>query len=125
MSEKVRINHLLYMDDLKLYGKSEKQIDTLINTVTVFSYDIRMQFGISKCAILIMKRGKIVKSDGISLPDNEIMRSLEEEGCKYLRIIEMDDVKHGEIKKKLKREYFRWVRKILNPNLTLETQQKQ
>ena len=125
MREKVRINHLLYMDDLKLYGKSEKQIDTLINTVRVFSYDIRMQFGISKCAILIMKRRKIVKSDGISLPDNDIMRSLEEEGCKYLRIIEMDDVKHGEIKKKLKKEYFRWVRKILNPNLMLETQQKQ
>ena len=75
--EKVRINNLLYMDDLKLYGKNEKETDTLINTVRVFSDDIRMQFGISKCAILIMIRGKIVKCDGISLPNNESNN----EGC--------------------------------------------
>ena len=29
------VNHLLYMDDLKLYGRKEKQIDTLINTVRI------------------------------------------------------------------------------------------
>ena len=29
LREKVRINHLLFMDDLKLYGKNENQIDTL------------------------------------------------------------------------------------------------
>ena len=57
--------------------KSEKQIDPLINTVRVFSDHIRMQFGVSKCAILVMKRGKIVKCDGISLPDNVVL-SLEE-----------------------------------------------
>ena len=52
------INHLLFMDDLKLYGKNEKQVDTLVNTVRVFSKDIGMKFQISKCAVLIMKRGK-------------------------------------------------------------------
>ena len=82
LREKVRINHLLFMDDLKLYGKNENQIDTLVNTVRVFSDDIRMEFGISKCAILIMKRGKIVKCDGIVMPGNEIMKGLEEEGYK-------------------------------------------
>ena len=70
--KKVRINHMLYMDDLKLCGKNEKQIYTIINKVRVFSDDIRMQFGISTCAILIMKREKIVKCDCISLPDNEL-----------------------------------------------------
>ena len=75
-------------------GKNEKQVDALINTVRVFSDDIKMEFEISKCAPLIMKRGKIVKWDGISMPDREIMKSLEEEGYKYSGIIEMDDVKH-------------------------------
>ena len=28
-----------------------------------------MEFGIKKCGILTMKRGKIVKSEGIKLPD--------------------------------------------------------
>ena len=36
------INHLLYMDDLKLFGKTEKQLDTLMNTVRIFRDDIRM-----------------------------------------------------------------------------------
>ena len=28
-----RINHLLFMDDLKLYGKNSNQIDSLVQTV--------------------------------------------------------------------------------------------
>ena len=31
--KKCKINHLLFMDDLKLYGKSQDQIDSLIRTV--------------------------------------------------------------------------------------------
>ena len=59
------INHLLFMNDLKLYSKSEKTLDFLIQTVRIFSEDIGMQFGIDKCAMLVVKRGKTVKSDGI------------------------------------------------------------
>ena len=73
---KEKINHLLYMDDLKLYAKNEKELDSLVQTVRVFSNDIGMQFGLDKCAVLIKKRGKIVKSDGIELPNHEKIRSL-------------------------------------------------
>ena len=59
------INHLLFMNDLKLYSKSEKALDSLIQTVRIFSEDIGMQFGIDKCAMLVVKRGKTVESDGI------------------------------------------------------------
>ena len=52
------VNHLLFMDDLKLYGKNENQVDSLIQSVRIVSEDMRMEFGISKCATLIMKRGK-------------------------------------------------------------------
>ena len=31
-----KINHLLFMDDLKLFPKNEDQIDSLVNTVNVF-----------------------------------------------------------------------------------------
>ena len=58
------INHLLFMDDLKLYTNSEEQTNTLVRTVYVFSTDISMEFGIKKCEILTMKRGKIVKVMG-------------------------------------------------------------
>ena len=40
------------MDDLKLYGQNGKQIDTLVNTVQIFSEDIGMEFGIRMCATL-------------------------------------------------------------------------
>ena len=50
-----KLNHLLYMEDLKLFAKSEEQIDTLVRTVHVFSTDIGMEFGMKKYGILTMK----------------------------------------------------------------------
>ena len=44
------------MDDLKLYAKNEKSLDSSIQTVRIFSKDIGMEFGIEKCAMLPMKR---------------------------------------------------------------------
>ena len=35
-----KINHLLFMDDLKLYAKSERGLDSLVQTVHVLSSDI-------------------------------------------------------------------------------------
>ena len=66
---KEKIKHLLFMDDLKLYSRSEKGFDSLVQTVRVFSEDIGMEFGIEKCATLVMQKGKIVKSFGIELPE--------------------------------------------------------
>ena len=52
---KEKINHLLFMDDLKLYSQSEKGLDSLLQTVCVFSEDIGMEFGIENCAMLVME----------------------------------------------------------------------
>ena len=71
-----KINHLLFMDDLKLFAKNEDQIDNLVNAVRVFSEDIKMEFGLPKCGVLIMKRGKVVKSEGISMPDGKMMKNI-------------------------------------------------
>ena len=48
---KEKTNHLLFMDDLKLYRGSEKRLNSLLQTVRVFSEDIGMEFGIEKCAM--------------------------------------------------------------------------
>ena len=71
---KEKINHLLFMDDLKSYSRSEKGLDSLVQTVRVFSEDIGMEFGTEKCAMLVMAKGKIVKSVGIKLPDGKLSR---------------------------------------------------
>ena len=73
---KERINHLLFMDDLKLYSRNEKGLDSLVQTVRVFSEDIGMEFGIEKCAMLVMEKGKIVNSVGIELPGGKVIKSL-------------------------------------------------
>jgi len=39
-----KINHLLYMDDLKLYGKNKSELESLIQTVRIYTQDIRMRF---------------------------------------------------------------------------------
>ena len=112
------IDHLLFMDDLKLYGKNEKQVDTLVNTVRNFSKDIGMEFGISKCAVLIMKRGKACACDGIVLLDAQVIRGLEDgDGYRYLGVLEADDVKHNEMKQSISKEYLRRIRKILKSKL--------
>ena len=74
-----KLNHLLFMDDLKLHAKSEEQRNTLVRTVHVFSTDIGMEFGIKKCGILKVKRGKIVKIEGIKLADGEVMKQVGQE----------------------------------------------
>ena len=44
------------MDDLKLYSQSEKGLNSLLETVHVFSEDIGMEFSIEKCATLRKER---------------------------------------------------------------------
>ena len=44
-----RINHLMFMDDIKLFGRGTKEIDILVQTVRIVSGDIRMECGIEKC----------------------------------------------------------------------------
>ena len=112
-----KLNHLLFMDDLKLYAKSEEQANTLVRTVYVFSTNIAMKFGIKKCGILTMKRGKIVKSERIKLADGEVMKQVGQERYTYLGIIELDKVKETEMKEKITKEYKRRQRLILKSKL--------
>ena len=67
---------------------------------------------------MIMKRGKQVEVDGVKLPDEKKIRSLkEDEGYKYLGVLEADDLKRSEMKERIKKEYKRRVRKVLETKL--------
>ena len=112
------INHLLFMDDLKLYSKIERVLYSLIQTVRIFSEDIGRQFGIDKCVMLVMKKGKIVNSDGIELSIAKVIKPLEEGvSYKYLGVLEADEVMVNEMKDKVKKEDYRRVRKVLETKL--------
>ena len=53
------------------------------------------------------EKKKVVKSEGISIPDGKAMKNIEEGGYKYLGILEVEVVKHEEIKGQIKKEYIR------------------
>ena len=107
-----KVNHLVFMDDLKVYAKNEKSLDSLIQTVRIFSKDIGMEFGIEKCAMLVLKRGKVATSNGIKLPDESVIKSVKDgESYKYLGMLQADQIKHHEMKDKVMKEYKRRVRK--------------
>ena len=85
--------------------------------MSVFSKDIGMQFGVKKCAVLIMKRGRQIKSDGVKIPGSNDIRSLQEsDGYKYLGVLQNDEVKEKEMKEIVTKEYKRRVRRCLKLN---------
>ena len=107
-----KINHLMYMDDLKLFAKMKKNWK-LIHTVRIYSQDIGMKFVIEKCAMLVMKSGKRHLTDGMELPGQDKIRMLgENETYKYLGILEADTIKQVKMKDKVKKEYLRRTRNL-------------
>ena len=47
-----KINHLMYMDDIKLFAKNEKELESLIHAVRIYSHDLGMEFGREKLQCL-------------------------------------------------------------------------
>ena len=93
-------------------------MDSLVQTVRLFSEDIGMEFGIEKCAMLVMEKGKIVKSVGIELPNGKVIKSLQEgESCKYLGILEADKFLEEKMKLNVSKKYIRRLRKVLKSKL--------
>ena len=94
-------------------------MDSLVRTVCGFSEDLGMEFGIEKCAVLLMEKGKIVKSVGIELPNGKVIKSLQEgESYKYLGILEADRFLEEKMKLNVLKEFIRRLRKVLKSKLS-------
>ena len=111
--DKEKINYFLFMDYLKLYSRNEKELDSLVQTKRGFIEDIEIDFGIEKCAMVVIDKGKIVKSVGIELPDGKAIKSIQEgESYKHLETLEADRFLGEEMKLKGKR-----LKKVLKSKL--------
>ena len=116
---KTIVNHLLYMDDLKLYAASESQLTKQLEIVKQFSDDIKMQFGLDKCGKLSLVKGKQSRSDGIQIDHDTFIRELErDENYKYLGILENEKIDHKEMRNTVTKEYYSRIRKVLKTSLT-------
>ena len=101
-----KISHLMYMDDIKLFGKNEKELETLIHAVRIYSQDIGNEFGIEKCAMQVMTSGIRHLTDRIELPNQDKSRMLgKKETYKHLGILEADTIKQVKMKEKIQKEY--------------------
>ncbi|XP_050550436.1 uncharacterized protein LOC118279092 [Spodoptera frugiperda] len=104
-AEVTTISHLIYMDDIKLYSKSEKEMKTLIDITSKFSRDINMQFGLDKCKTIHIIRGKIKPGD-YEINNIDVITAMEpEDFYKYLGYKQLKGLDHTAIKNTLKNEY--------------------
>ena len=91
------------MDDINLFDKNEKELKTLRQAVMIYSQGIGIEFGMEKCATLIMRSGKRRMTEGIKLPNQEKIRMPgKKKTCKYLEILEADTIEQVEMKEKKK-----------------------
>ena len=66
------------MDNIKLFAKNEKELENLIQAVTIYSQSRGMEFGIKEYAMLIMRSRKWQRTPGIELSNKEKLRTLGE-----------------------------------------------
>ena len=112
-----KVNHQFFMDDLKLYGKNDKEIDSLIKTVWQCSEDIKMELGILKCAAVSLQRGKKTRWEGIQLPNAEEICEAGVGGYKYLGVLELDKIMCDEMKRKVKELYQKRITLLIKTHL--------
>ena len=76
-----------------------------------------MQFEFNECAVLKMKRGEQVHCKGIDLGDGVVIEEEDEEGHKYIGILERDDICQEKMKEKVQKEYYKRVSAVLKSKL--------
>ena len=106
------------MDDLKTFAKSDSQQTSLLNIIKTFSNDIKMEFGLDKCAKATFKRGKLTETSDLQLDIDTCIKELDQEDTyKYLGVDEGDGIQHAKMKERVRKEYYHRVRMVLKTEL--------
>lgn len=111
--------HLFYIDDLKLYAKNEKDLQTMLKAVQEYSSDIGMNLGSEKCAIYHLHRGKgAQEGEDIQLVDGTIVKHLQpQQSYTYLGMQQRDMCQVKDVIANLKEKYFALLKKIWSSEL--------
>jgi hypothetical protein len=112
-----KLNHLLYMDDIKLYASKKNHILSLLTITENFSNDISMSFGIDKCKTQSICRGNYENLEYIT-KEGEIIKNLNKgEFYKYLGINQSNHIQHSIIKENLEKQFYLRIKSILKSKL--------
>ena len=83
----------MYIEDAKLFAINEKELETLIHAVRIYSQDIGIKFSIEKCVMLLRKRDTRHLTEGMELPIQDKIRTLgEKKTYNYLDNLEADTI---------------------------------
>lgn len=120
------ISHLFYVDDIKLYATDEVKLSSLLETTASFSKDIKMEFGIDKCASVIAKKGKIIQTENIDLTVNKITFPTlsHNETYKYLGIKETLTHNTKEMKENIQNKYKNRLTRLMRTQLNAKNKIK-
>ena len=113
-----KVNHLFYMDDLKLFARNDNELEGLLATAKEFRNDIGMTFDLERCAKVSFRRGSSQKKTDINIDINTTIRELEPgETYKYLGFSEGNGINHSVMKEKIRKEYYIRIIRILKTEL--------
>lgn len=60
----------------------------MVFTVQILSINIGIELRVKKFGVLVLKKGKVVSSEGEMMIDSEKIKKVEKSGYKYLGILE-------------------------------------
>lgn len=110
LRDTMRLTHLLFMDDIKLYSENRDHMNSLIAVVKEFSSDIRMQFGFDKCATVSLRKGK----PSVEYVHENISPLDEQETYRYLGFAQHSSLNHTTLKQEFRDKYRQRLTKLLN-----------
>ena len=116
-----KVTHLFYLDDLKLYASGEVQLQRSLNISHIYSRDIGMEFGLDKCAVVHLHRGRSteINNNDIELVNNTIIHHLGvEETYSYLGLPQRHVQDVVGVKTILFKNYRRLLRNIWSSELS-------
>ena len=113
-AKRQHVSHLLYIDDLKLYGRNPDQLKGLLHTVRTFSDDIQIKFGLDT----LSTASSLDTNSGVTVEKTDTINCLEPgQVYKYLGVDESNDIQHSTMQEILHREHFHRVKMVLRTKM--------
>ena len=72
--------------------------------MNIFSDDVGMVVGLDKCVVLVLKRLKVVRTEGIKVLDRKRMREVKLDEWKYLGVLQLYSTMNRDVKERVKSE---------------------
>lgn len=114
-----KISHLWYVDDLKLYGESKKDIQQALNIVKIISNDVQMNFGLEKCRRMTISKGKYEEGNENQMIEGNITipEMKRDELYKYLGMKQNIRIDHSKAKEEIKKKFYNRMDAIIKTKL--------